>query len=70
MDTLSDSTENMLRLLKLLDFSKGYKFLSIRSALQSTIIGAIAVKNVEIVYENNPVLHYLPKEEALKFDVQ
>lgn len=69
-DTINESNDNLLRLLKLLDFTKGYKFLSERAVLQSTIREVIAYKNAKITYDNNPMLYRLPKDEALKLDVQ
>lgn len=69
-DTLNDSYENLSRLLQLIDYSKGYAFLSLRPELRSTIISAIEKTKTRIVYEETILLYSLPREDALKYTVE
>lgn len=69
-DTLSESTEELLRLLLLIDYSKGYFFTSLNDRAASAVREAIRRKNVELNSDDTNLLYYLPKETALEFDVQ
>lgn len=69
-DTLSEYTEELLRLLLLIDYSKGYFFTSLNDRAASAVREAIKRKNVEVYIDDTNLLYHLPKEEALKFDVQ
>lgn len=61
--------DRLFRLLQLIDYSKDYAFRSIRAELEPVIKDALKQVNVN-VGTTDLLLHYLPKEEALKFDVQ
>lgn len=68
--TLHKSTDELCRLLSLLDYSNKYLFVSFNEDVNSAIKSTIETKNVEIV-RDYPLLHYwLPKEKALKLDLQ
>lgn len=69
-DTLNASHENLRKLLQLLDYSRGYFFLSERPEIAPTMIEAIQQINVELAFVATTVLYVIPKEDALKFDVQ
>lgn len=69
-DTLSKSSKNLTRLLELLDYSKGYHFYGIRFELRQAIREALHRANVDIEFGSSSLLYCLPKNEALKFDVQ
>lgn len=69
-DTLNENHGNLFRMLQLLDYSKGYLFLETRTGLRSTIINAIQKMKAEIENIETAQLYYLPKEKALKLDVQ
>lgn len=68
--TLSKSTDELCRLLSLLDYSKEYLFVSFNKDVTSVIRQTIEMNNVDIV-RDYPLVHYLlPKEEALKLNVK
>lgn len=69
-DTFNENHENLFRLLKLIDYSMGYDFLSVRPDLRPIVREAITSVGVEIVIDEPTLLYYLPKEDALKFKVQ
>lgn len=67
-DTLSNSFDNLHRLLQIPDYSRGYIFLSIRSELRQVFKDSLEKVNVKIDHEYINLLYHLPKEEALKFN--
>lgn len=67
-DTLNESHDNLHCLLRLIDYSKGYTFSNIRSAIQPTILNALKSLNVEVVADSKNLLYFLPKKDALKLD--
>lgn len=69
-DTLSECTDELLRLLLLIDYSKGYFFTSLNDRAGSTVREAIKRKKIEIYTDDTNLLYYLPKEKALEFDVE
>lgn len=69
-DTLNASYENLSRLLQLIDYSKGYRFLAIRPDIQPVLTSSLQKANVEIISNDVAILYHLPKEEALKFDIE
>lgn len=69
-DTLSKSSKNLTRLLELLDYSQGYHFHGIRIELRQAVRDALHRANVDIEFGSSSLLYCLPKNEALKFDVQ
>ncbi|XP_031627732.1 uncharacterized protein LOC116343668 [Contarinia nasturtii] len=68
-DTLNPSHDNLFRLLQLIDYSTGYRFLGIRPEIHPILVEALRNANVEIMSDNVAILYHLPKEEALKFNV-
>lgn len=66
-DTLNDSFDNLHRLLQLLDYTKGYFFLSVRTRLRQVFKDAIEKANAKIRHEYINLLYHLPKETALNF---
>lgn len=69
-DALSENTDELLRLLLLIDYSKGYFFISITDHAASAVKEAIKQKNVELYVDESNLLYYLPKEKALEFSAQ
>lgn len=69
-DTLNESFDNLHRLLQLVDYSKGYFFLSIRTRLRQVFKDAFEKANARIAHEYINLLYHLPKEIALKFDTK
>lgn len=69
-DTLNDSFDNLQRLVQLLDYTKGYFFLSIRDELGPIIIDALQKAEIEPVQPSRTLLYYMPKEDALKFTTE
>lgn len=69
-DTRDQSNGNLSRLLKLIDYSKGYFFLSIRSELATLLTTALDEANAEIAESGPTLLYHLSKEDALKFNVE
>lgn len=62
--------ENLARLLQLIDYSKGYKFLGIRPQLCPILKSSLEQVNIPIVSENEAILYRLPKEDAIQLDVR
>lgn len=69
-DTFNASHEKLDRLLRLIDYSKGYTFISVRPELRPVIKNALIKANVEDVFDDEVLMYYLPKEDALQMDVQ
>lgn len=69
-DTLSENTDELLQLLLLVDYSKGYFFLSLNEHAASAVREAIKQRNIEVYSDDWNLLYHLPKENALKFDIQ
>ncbi|XP_031631312.1 uncharacterized protein LOC116345775 isoform X2 [Contarinia nasturtii] len=63
-------TVQLHRLLSLINYSNGCIFTGIRTDLKPVIIDALKEVNVNIALDRTSLLYYLPKEEALKFDVE
>lgn len=68
-DTFNESYEKLDRLLCLIDYSKGYSFISVRPELRPVIKNALIKANVEDVNDDDVLMYYLPKEDALQLDV-
>lgn len=62
--------ENLGRMLQLIDYSKGYKFLGIRPELCSILKSSLEKVNIPIISENEAILYRLPKEDAIQLDVR
>lgn len=69
-DTLSDSFDKLHRLVQLLDYSKGYFFMSIRNDLGPVILDALREAKIEPIRPTTTILYYMSKEDALKFTAQ
>lgn len=69
-DTFNKSSDRLFRLLQLIDYSKGYTFQCIRPELRTVITDALEKVNVTIENVSDFLRYYLPKEEALKLDIQ
>ena len=69
-DTLNESFDNLHRLVQLLDYSKGYFFLSIRNDLGPVILDALNKAKVDPVISSTTLLYYMSKEDALKFTAE
>lgn len=54
----------------MIDYSKGFTFLSIRSELHQTFIKALQKMKVEIIRDDTTLLYYLSKEEAMTFEAR
>lgn len=69
-DTLNESFDNLNRLVQLIDYSKGYIFLSIRDDLGEVILDALQKAKIEPVLPETTLLYRISKEDALKFTAQ
>jgi hypothetical protein len=69
MYTLDDTLKKLKRTLNLLDWSKGFDVSSVCKRHLPALLQLFEMKNVEIEKQFVTNFHYLPKEEALKFDV-
>lgn len=69
-DTLNESTDNLHRLVQLIDYTKGYMFSSVRDELGPVILDALHKANIESVRKSTTLLYYMPKEDARKFTTQ
>lgn len=67
-DTLSESHDKLKRLVKLMDYSDGPTFLSIRPELQTTIMSGVQEAAADVLSNAATLLYYLPRERALEFD--
>lgn len=54
----------------LIDYSKELFFFSYSEHVAEVVRKAVKEKNVEINVDDSVLFYYLPKEEALKFDIQ
>lgn len=69
VDTLNESLENLSRLLRLIDYSKGYRFLGVRPDIRPALKSTLDQINVPIISDNEAILYRLPREEAMQFNV-
>lgn len=69
-DTLHESTDELFRLLKLLDYSKGHTFISLNDRSAKVLLEATKQKHVKIINHDVTLTYMLPKEDALKFSIQ
>lgn len=69
-DTFADTTDELLRLLLLIDYSKGYFFISLGDRIVPVVREALKQKNVELTMDDWNLKYFLPKEKALQFNVQ
>lgn len=69
-DTLSESNEELVQLLQLIDYTKKYFFISLSERTVLAVRAALKQRNVEISYEDFSPLYTLPKEKALESDIQ
>lgn len=69
-DTFNDSLDELIRLLLLLDFSKGLFFISLNDNAASAIKEVTKRKNVEIYMHDWTFEYFLAKEDALQFIVE
>lgn len=67
-DTLNESHGNLNRLLRQIDYTRGYTFLNIRSTVYPTIINALKIANVDVVHDDKMLLYLLPQGDALKLN--
>lgn len=65
---MSESSDNLHRLLQLLDYALGYFFISIRSEIRQAFKDALETANVKIAHEYVNLLYHLPKEIAITFN--
>ena len=69
-DTLNKSNDELYRLLLLLDYSKEYFFFSYSEHVADAVRKAVKEKEVKIGLDDSILFYFLPKEEALQFDIQ
>lgn len=58
-----------MRLLRLLDWSKGFIVSSFRKKFKSVVLRVINELKLEIEYDSETFVHVLSKEKALKFTI-
>lgn len=69
-DTLNESTDELRRLLFLLDYTKEYCFVTFSDHVTSAIKETVKMKDVQIILDYWILHYFLPKEKALRFDIQ
>lgn len=69
-DTLHESTDELFRLLLLLDYSTEYFFISFSERTAAVVRDAVKMRNVEIQLDYSNLFYRLPKEKALEFDIR
>lgn len=69
-DSLNESTKELHRLFTMIDFSKGYLFLTLSERIISVVREVVREQRLKVLYDANYLKYYLPKENALKFDIQ
>lgn len=69
-DTLDESTDELKRLVSLLDFSKEYYFIVFSETIASAIRDVTRATKVEITRDYWNIHYLLPKEKALEFDIK
>lgn len=68
MYTLDETNKKLKRILNLLDWSKGFDVSSVCQRHVQTVYQIIEKKNLPVDHSFTLNFHYLPKEDALKFD--
>lgn len=68
MYTLDETNKKLKRILNLLDWSKGFDVSSVSQRHLPAILQIIEKKRLPVVHSFMLNFHYLPKDEALKFD--
>lgn len=68
--TMSDSYENLSRLLQLIDYTRGYKLLNVCVELEQVFKDAITKTGAKILDDQPCYLYCLSKADALKFDIR
>lgn len=69
MYTLDESNKKLKRALNLLDWSKGFDVSSVCQRHLPAVLQIIEQKSLPVTRSFMLNFHYLPKEEALQFDV-
>lgn len=69
-DTLSEDTDELLRLLLLIDFSEGFFFLGLTDSVIPTVKEVIKQKNVDVYIDDWNLVYHLLKEKAIEFDIK
>lgn len=68
-NSLEDSRERLLRLLHLVDFSKGVCFKAIMESDFAAVSQVIKLKNLKIDYAVKRSWYHLPKAKALSIQI-
>jgi hypothetical protein len=66
--TLDESNKKLKRILNLLDWSKGFDVSSVCSRHLPVVLQILEKKRLPVEKSFMLNFHYLPKEEALRFD--
>lgn len=69
-DTFNELDDELSRLLQLLDYSKGYFFLSISERASGIVRKAVNQRGVKFLIDDSNLKYFLPKEDALKFEIK
>lgn len=69
-DTFSENTDELYRLLVLIDYSGGYFFLGLTDNVIPVVKDVIKLRNVDVYIDDWNLVYFLPKENALEFDIQ
>lgn len=69
MYTLDETNKKLKRILNLLDWTKGFDISSVCKRHLPAVLQIIEKKGLPIEKSFVTNFHYLPKEEALKYDV-
>ncbi|XP_063697440.1 uncharacterized protein LOC134828395 [Culicoides brevitarsis] len=65
----SDTNERLTELLRLLDWSKGFKVSSFRKKFRSAVLTVIDELSLEVEYDKERILFFMPREKASVLDV-
>ncbi|XP_063695730.1 uncharacterized protein LOC134827107 [Culicoides brevitarsis] len=65
--TLEETNERLTKLLRLLDWKKGFIVSAFRKKFLPAVLEVIKEKKLEIEYDSENFVHFLPKEKATEF---
>lgn len=69
-DSLSESIGRLKMLLDLLDYSDGVRVMHVRSKCYPAVIETFKRKQLQLEFDDPNLLYYLPKEQAVTFNIK
>ncbi|XP_063701906.1 uncharacterized protein LOC134831981 [Culicoides brevitarsis] len=67
--TLSSNNDRLTDLLRLLDWSKGFKVSSFREKFRPAVLTVVDELNLEREYDSDTFLYFLPRDEAKNLEI-